>query len=149
MAEVWFYHLERQTLDEVLPALLERSLERGWRCVVQAGDAATRDHLDRHLWTYKDDSFLPHGTREQGRAERQPIYLTTEVDNPNNAHVRFCVERAAPPDPTPYVRLVLLFSAEDHDAVALARAQWRPLKNAGHACTYWQQTVDGRWVQKG
>ena len=37
MTPVFFYHLERQPLDSVLPKLLSMSLERGWRVVVQAG----------------------------------------------------------------------------------------------------------------
>jgi len=36
VTEVYFYHLERRTLEEVLPTLLERSVERGWRATVQA-----------------------------------------------------------------------------------------------------------------
>ena len=36
MTEVYFYHLERRTLDDVLPTLLELSLKRGWRAAVQA-----------------------------------------------------------------------------------------------------------------
>ena len=31
MTEVLFYHLQNMTLESVLPPLLEKSLERGWR----------------------------------------------------------------------------------------------------------------------
>lgn len=149
MAEVLFYHLERQTLEEVLPTLLEKTVQRGWRAVVQVSEPATRDFLDRHLWVYRKESFLPHGAVRDDFAARQPIWLTVDTDNPNRAAVRFLAERATPPDAADYDRVVLLFSADDEAAVAEARALWKPFKAAGHQCTYWRQSAAGQWERKG
>jgi DNA polymerase-3 subunit chi len=149
VAEVLFYHLERQTLEDALPTLLEKTLARGWRAVVQVSDPAVRDALDRHLWTYRKDSFLPHGAVNDDFATRQPIWLTVEDDNPNGANVRFLADRARIADVAGYERVVILFSADDQDAVADARQLWKPLKEAGHACTYWQQSASGKWERKG
>ena len=76
MSEVLFYHLTESKLEDALPPLLDKSLERGWRVVVQAGDTERRDALDAHLWTFREDSFLPHGTDEQDFAAEQPVLLT-------------------------------------------------------------------------
>jgi len=149
VAEVLFYHLERQTLEEVLPSLLEKTLARGWRAVVQVSEPATRDFLDRHLWVYRKDSFLPHGAVNDDFAPRQPIWLTVDHDNPNSATVRFFAERAEPGDLSAYERIVLLFSADDEGAVSQARALWKPLRAAGHECTYWRQAPSGKWERKG
>ena len=146
--EALFYHLERQPLEAVLPLLLQRTLERGWRAVVQAGSEERLEALDQHLWTYEDPSFLPHGRRQDGHAERQPIYLTTGTDNPNGATVRFLVDGAEPPDPAGYVRLVLMFDGRNQEAVAEARRHWRTLKAQGCAVTYWQQGERGGWERK-
>ena len=81
-AEVWFYHLQSRTLEQVLPTLVERSLERGWKVVVQAGSPERRDALDAHLWTYADEAFLPHGTRSDGDPALQPVYLTESGRTP-------------------------------------------------------------------
>jgi DNA polymerase-3 subunit chi len=62
MTEILFYHLQRQPLERVLPSLLEKSLERGWRVVVQAGSEERAEVLDAHLWTFGDNRFLPHAT---------------------------------------------------------------------------------------
>ena len=61
MADVWFYHLERQSLEQVLPVLLDRALARGWRAAVQATAAERIAALDELLWTWTDESFLAHG----------------------------------------------------------------------------------------
>lgn len=149
MAEVLFYHLEDRPLEAVLPVLLEKSLERGWRVVVQIGSKERLETLDSHLWTYSDESFLPHGTAADGQSEVQPVFLTLDESNPNGATVRFLVDRAAPPaDLAAYVRLVLIFDGREADALAEARTHWKTLKAGGHEVTYWQQTARGGWERK-
>ncbi len=149
MTELLFYHLHRQPIEKVLPALLEKSLERGWRVVVQAATDERIEALDAHLWTYRDDGFLPHGTGKESEAATQPVLLTTSDDNPNGANVRFLIDGAAvPSDAASYQRIVLLFDGEDDDAVATARARWSEAKAAGFEVTYWQPDENGRWKQK-
>ena len=148
MTDILFYHLERRPLEAVLPALLEKSLERGWRCVVECGSAERRDALDAHLWTYSEASFLPHGTDAQPQPERQPVLIATSDANPNGATVRFLVDGVALPDPAPYERLVYLFDGRDDEQVAAARERWKEAKALGAALTYWQQDENGRWVRK-
>lgn len=149
MAEVLFYHLDDRPLEAVLPVLLEKSLERGWRVVVQAGSPERLEAIDSHLWTYADESFLPHGTAADGHPEAQPVFLTLDDANPNGATVRFLVDRAAPPsDLAGYARLVLIFDGRDEGALAEARSHWKTLKAAGHEVTYWQQTARGGWERK-
>jgi len=150
MTEILFYHLQRQPLDRVLPALLEKSLERGWRVVVQAGSDERIDALDAHLWTYRDDGFLPHGTYRDAEAAMQPVLLTANDDNPNGASVRFLIDGAAlPADAASYQRIVLLFDGDDADAVAAARERWSDAKANGFDVTYWQPDEQGRWQRKG
>jgi DNA polymerase III subunit chi len=149
MTEILFYHLERQPLDRVLPALLEKSLERGWRIVVQAASDERVDALDAHLWTYRDDNFLPHGTYRESDAAAQPVLITIHDHNPNGANVRFLVDGAAvPADAASYQRIVLLFDGSDDDAVAAARAHWASAKSSGFEVTYWQPDEQGRWQRK-
>lgn len=148
MTEVLFYHLEHAPLERILPGLLEKSLERGWRAVVQASSRERAEALDTLLWTYREDSFLPHGMAGQGFEERQPIFLTSENDNPNEAQVRFFVDGAELADVGNYERVVYLFDGRDKDAVEQARGQWKIAKDAGHSVTYWQQSAGGRWEKK-
>ena len=148
VTEVYFYHLERRTLEDVLPTLLERSLERGWRAAVQAASEERVEALDTLLWTYREESFLAHGTARDGRAEAQPIYLTSGGDNPNGAQVRFLVDGALLDDASPYARVVYLFDGRDDSAVARARAEWEKAKTQGSSVSYLQQDEQGRWQQK-
>jgi DNA polymerase-3 subunit chi len=149
MTEILFYHLVRQPLERVLPTLLERSIERGWRVVVQAASEERVEALDAHLWTFRDDSFLPHGTWREAQAREQPILLTVNDDNPNGANVRFLLDGApVPADAAAYERIVLVFDGEDPDAVAAARVHWTEAKQHGFDITYWQPDEHGRWQRK-
>jgi DNA polymerase-3 subunit chi len=149
VAEILFYHLQRQPLEAVLPSLLVKSIERGWRVVVQAVTEERLAALDDHLWIYSDESFLPHGTDREPQPESQPILLTTLPTNPNAAKIRFLVEGADLPDPIDtYERVVILFGGDDEEALARARAQWRAVTKSGMSATYWQQDERGRWQKK-
>ena len=149
MTEVYFYHLQGQSLERVLPSLLERSLERGWTIVVQAGSDERVEALDAYLWTYRPERFLPHGTWREGEAAAQPVLLTVHDHNPNNANVRFLIDGVAMPgDAAAYQRIVLLFDGEDPDAVATARVRWGEAKQAGFDVAYWQPDEQGRWQRK-
>jgi DNA polymerase-3 subunit chi len=149
MTEVLFYHLQHQPLDRVLPGLLERSFERGWRVVVQAASEERIEALDAHLWTYRDDAFLPHGTYRDSEVAAQPIVLTLGEDNPNGATVRFLIDGVPlPPDADAYQRVVLLIDGDDPDAVADARARWSEAKGRGFEVTYWQPDDQGRWQRR-
>ena len=149
MTEVGFYHLTRSSLDEALPRLLEKAYAAGHRMVVRGGDAERIELLNRTLWTYGKDSFLPHGARSDGFAEDQPIYLTAQVENPNLATILVRVDDAEAPDLDTFARCLDLFDGSDPDAVARARTRWREAREAGHACTYWQQGERGGWVKAG
>ncbi|HLC08408.1 MAG TPA: DNA polymerase III subunit chi [Methyloceanibacter sp.] len=146
--EIFFYHLERRTLEDVLPTLLLRSVERGWRATVQATSEERVEALDSLLWAFSEESFLPHGTAKDGQTSAQPIYLTVEGDNPNAAQVRFLLDGAELDDPSSYQRVVFIFDGRDPEAVTRARAQWQAARGSGHTVSYWQQDTDGRWQQK-
>jgi len=149
MTEVVFYHLQGQKLEAVMPTLLEKSIERGWRVIVQGASEERIEALDAHLWTYRDDGFMPHGTWREPDAARQPVLLTLTDGNPNGAQVRFLIDGAAvPADAETYTRIVLLFDGDDEEAVQAARERWSEIKARGFEATYWQPDQNGRWVKR-
>jgi DNA polymerase-3 subunit chi len=143
--EVWFYHLERTSLDQALPELLEKTLARGWRALVRSTAPERVEHLDGWLWSYRDDAFLPHGVATEPMAERQPILITTAMGNANRADALFLIDGAEPGDLAGYQRCVLLFDGRDEAAVAAARTSWSAFRRAGAEVSYWKQGGEGGW----
>lgn len=148
MTEIRFYHLTKTRLEAALPQLLEKALERGWRAVVMAGSEARVEDLNAHLWTYQERAFLPHGSRQDGYPDYQPVWLTDGDENPNGANVAFLVDGAATESPAAYEIVAEVFDGTDAEAVQEARRRWSAYKKAGFDPTYWKQSEQGRW-QKG
>ena len=155
MGEVRFYHLTERPLEQVLPVMLEKSLERGWRVVVRGVNPARIEALSAHLWTRGDASFLPHGTEADGDAERQPVWLCCDPAksagaNPNSANTLFLIEGAEiDTDELATMEMVaVLFDGLDETAVAKARDHWRLVSEAGLKAVYWAQNEGGAWVKR-
>lgn len=144
--EVWFYHLERSSLEQVLPELLEKTLARHWRALVLCSSVESAESLDGWLWTYRDESFLPHGLAGEPMADRQPVLVTTTPANLNAAHVLFALG-ADPGALEAYGRCIIVFDGRDEEALQRARTSWRRYKAAGHSVAYWQQGERG-WEKR-
>lgn len=143
--EIWFYHLERSTLDQVLPELLDRTLQRGWRARVRVADPDLREHIDERLWTWRDESFLAHGLADQPHAERQPILLTAGNENLNRSQALFIVDGSEMSPNEEFERCFIIFDGRDDTALTTARERWKTLKGQGATLAYWKQSDEGRW----
>ncbi len=148
MTEVLFYHLERARVEDVLPQLVQKTLSRGWRAVVQIGDPDRLKSLSEVFWQWRDDEFLAHGSGSDNNPELHPVWLTTGNDNPNSANIRFLVYGAQFDDTEGLERLIILFDGNDDDAVSVAREKWKSFGSRGVRATYWQQDERGRWENK-
>jgi DNA polymerase III subunit chi len=151
MTETLFYHLERRSLEDVLPGLVEKSLQRGWHAAIKTDSSERSDALDSLLWTYDDQSFLPHAQLGDGEAGGQPVLITVEEGNPNAAQIFFYVGGALPAHwsgLSDLARVVLLFDGRDETALAAARAAWKDAKGAGHDVTYWKETPSGKFEKQ-
>ena len=150
MSRVDFYHLQKQTLEEVLPKLLLKAYSTEKHIVVKIGTPERVDFINTELWTFSDDSFLPHGSKKDGFAAQQPIWLTDEDDNPNEAAFLFLVDGAETDaaKAAEYERVFNIFDGNSEEALAQARNLWKKFRDAGNEVYYWQQTEKGVWEQK-
>jgi DNA polymerase-3 subunit chi len=149
MPEFRFHQLERRRLDAALPDLLEAALAEGSRVVVQTSGAEARDALNERLWTYREDSFLPHGAAGDGDPATQPVFLTDADETPNGATLRVLL---APTDAERFVgadcaRVIVLFEARDEIATADARGAWKRLTELAAAPSFWKEGDEGGWVK--
>lgn len=146
MAELWFYHLERSELTRALQPLLEKCLQRGWRALVRGGSPERIEELDDVLWTFRDDSFVPHA--REGDPARQPVWLTTGGGNPNNAQALFLVDGAEAGDISGFERACLIFDGRDEAALESARSRWKQAKADGIVASYWRESAGGKWEKQ-
>lgn len=150
MSDVWFYHLQRASLAETLPKLVAKARAAGWRVAVRAASEERRDALDDLLWTYEEDSFLPHVTDADPDAAREAVVIQAGEADLNSPEAVLLVDNAPlPADLSRYTRVILIFDGNDEEATAAARERWKAVKAAGGSASYWAQDEGGRWVKRG
>ncbi|MFW0778017.1 MAG: DNA polymerase III subunit chi [Rickettsiales bacterium] len=148
MASVQFYHLTTSPLERALPKLLETIISKGFRVAVVAESEERVAQLNQLLWTYDQNSFLPHGSAKDGNEKEQPIYLTTKPEAPNDANVMLITGGAVVEDTSGYERVADMFDGNDLSSLQAARLRWKHYKDAGLELSYMQQGEQGGWQQK-
>lgn len=148
MTDIRFYHMTRKRLEQALPEIAAKALERQYRIIVKAGSQERLGVLDTALWTYDPASFLPHGLTKDGNEADQPIWLTLGEDNPNGAKMIILTDGAVCDNLKAYDLCCELFDGQDEESVSAARKRWKEYKEAGHQVSYFQQDDQGKWQQK-
>ncbi len=146
--QYWFYHLEKSTLEAAIAPLLEKCIAANMRVLIRGENQETLKRLDAHLWTYRDDSWLPHGIEGEIDAAHQPILLTNQSTNANGANALFIIENAPLGDISGIERGFYMIDGNDHNLVTLARKEYKAAKENGHDISYWQQSESGKWEKK-
>lgn len=152
--EYWFYHLQRMSLEETLPELLEKSRARGWRVLIKCGDiggaqADPLGWLDEYLWTYRKNSFLPHGRDDEPLADAQPILLSRGAATSEGFDICMLTHGAdieAAPDTQ---RVLTFIDDRSEESKARARVRWRSAKAAGQTASYWKDNGENGWQKVG
>jgi len=145
--DYWFYHLEASTLESVLPGLLEKTLEKGWRALVKLPEGKLAQ-LDNFLWTFREDSFLPHGREDEPQSDLQPILLSSTIESAKGFDAVFLLDGAAIEDMEGVSRAMIMINGRAAEDVQRERARWKTLKETGASLAYYQQNERGRWEKK-
>ena len=145
--DYWFYHLEASTLESVLPGLLEKTLEKGWRALVKLPEGKLAQ-LDNFLWTFREDSFLPHGREDEPQSDLQPILLSSTIESAKGFDAVFLLDGAAIEDMEGVSRAMIMINGRAAEDVQRERARWKTLKETGASLAYYQQNERGRWKKK-
>jgi DNA polymerase-3 subunit chi len=146
--EVRFYHLVSRALESALPEILGKAVDKG-RVIVRVADAARVEPMAESLWTQGGDaSFLPHGTKKDGRAAQQPIWITEGDDNPNGAKILILTGGAVAKDIASFDLCCEMLDGNNEEQILAARERWKIYKDAGYTVAYWKQTESGGWEKK-
>lgn len=148
MTEIRFYHLQKQTLDQALPLILEKVFDAKKKAVVRLTDNKEVARMNDILWTHKPHSFLPHGSIKNGYSELQPIWLTDKSENPNQADTLILTQGCIEEDLSPYNLCCEILDGLNGTAIQHARQRWKKYKDQGFEVTYWYQNENGRWDKK-
>jgi DNA polymerase-3 subunit chi len=148
MTDVRFYHLQKQTLDDALPAILQKAYQTGKNIRVCLSDDKEVERMNKHLWAFRPDVFLPHGTKKEGHADKQPIWLSSDLENKNSAKILILTQGQTADDVAEYDLCCEMLDGRDQNAIEAARTRWKDYQAQEHDVTYWFQNEAGGWEKK-
>ena len=148
-ADVSLYQLTTHPLEKVLPRILEKVYDGGLRALVVTDTVERMQMLNTVLWTYSPGAFLPHGMEgtKLYDAKDNPVWLTLEPVNKNEASVLVLTGGQTVQDLVGYKRCVDIFDGNDETALAAAQQRLRHYQQKGHPVVYWKQSLNGNWDQ--
>ncbi|WP_033919803.1 DNA polymerase III subunit chi [Sphingomonas sp. 37zxx] len=142
--QVDFYHLTLTPLARALPQIAQKVLASGERLLIVSASEEQRGAIDRLLWTFAADSFLPHACAGSGDDSVQPVLIASETAPKNAARMIALIDGVWRDEALTFERAFHFF---DEDAILPARAAWKALADRdGIDRRYWKQTDNG-WKQ--
>ena len=145
-AEVSFYRLTTLPIIKAAPKLIEKIYYSGQKLVVIGNETLVKN-LDDGLWAYSTKHFIPHGTFSDPHPSDQPVYLTSHLENPNQASIAMALG-VVKLDEVKVDKKLYMFDGNDKEQLEFARNKWKSYKTAGVPIIYWQQKIDGTWEKQ-
>jgi DNA polymerase-3 subunit chi len=139
--EINFYYVLSGNLVPSVVRLLEKVYASGQRCVFFSSSEERIKVVDRALWTFSVNAFIPHGDVHFGFCDKQPIYFTNRVENPNNATVSVMTDTLNYSEHQGFDRLLIVF--EEKQQAENANILYNDLKKNNVNVNYWKQNPKG------
>ncbi|MEO5339113.1 MAG: DNA polymerase III subunit chi [Magnetococcus sp. MYC-9] len=146
---VRFYQLARLPLEKALVGIADKAWQRGLRLCLLAGDAQQAQRLDDLLWIYANQQFLPHGLWNGPDPELQPLLISLEPDERNQATLLLLAAPRLVAEPRRFDLIIDFVPGQEPVAVAASRERYRHYRALGCRMEYWTQTPQGGWQRQG
>ena len=139
-----FYQLSHEPAPVAAAMLARKTRDAGERLLVVAAERGQLEAISEALWTSAPEAFLANGMAGGEHDARQPILLSEELLNTNDAAFLLLADGQWRDPGSGFSRVMLLFDGESIDN---ARGTWRELGTAeGVERNYWSNK-NGRWVK--
>lgn len=108
--------------------LLEKAYQRGHRVFVYCDNQSDAEHLDELLWTYKDDSFIPHNLQGEGPEPPPAVQIGFEAEPRGFSDILLNMSNTIPPWSSRFRRIMEIVSAQDA-AKEISREHYREYRS--------------------
>ena len=110
--------------------LIEKAYQRGHRIYIHCKNQADAEQLDELLWTYRDDSFVPHNLQGEGPEPPPPVQIGFDKEPRGYSDILINMADPVPLFFTRFKRVIELVAA-DEEAKALSRIHYRDYRTKG------------------
>ena len=146
MPEIFFYKLKNSSSEIFLTSLIEKSIENNWNSVVLLDNIERMEEINDFLWSYKDTSFLPHGSQNDKNSELHRVYLTCEEENPNDSDVIFSIDGLLIKNINSWQRCIFIFNEQNLKVVDQFNTYKKNIDQSQHFLKSFEQDTNGKWI---
>ena len=150
MTQIIFYSSAPLRVENTLFTLIEKSLEKGFKSLLLFLDKENCSAIDEKLWTYKQNSFLPHLSEceEISNEIDIPIYLTTKNENPYEAELLFSIDGSIPDNINNLERLIIIIDANDKILLEKYKKYYLDINKKFEDIVFYKSDDDGKWIEE-
>ncbi len=112
-----------------------RAADADSRIVILVRDQQERATLDRALWTFSEQDFLPHASVDDPLASQSPVVLTERVDNLPHHDILINLSGDLPAPFAQFDRVIEIV-AQDESEIAAGRERFGYYRQRGYALNH-------------
>ncbi|MFC1659611.1 DNA polymerase III subunit chi [Pseudomonadota bacterium] len=142
MESISFY-LAHEEVEKMLFNLLLKMIEKGNKVLIFCESEERLKKLDDTLWLLGRTKFLPHGKQGDGYEEKQPVFLTTKEENPNNANFLFLFGEPSENFIKQFPKAFYIFARKEYVS---SKEKWDRYKQRGDFKLIFNKMEGGKWV---
>ena len=131
--QIDFYVLQEQSPDgrfKLACRIVEKAYRLGHRVYVRTGNSDDTNVLDDLLWTFSQNSFVPHQLSTESDSQGSPVVIGEHPSAAKGTDVVISVADGPVSDFTSYLRIVEIVGYED-DEKASGRNRFRYYREHG------------------
>jgi len=122
--------------------LIEKAYKQRHRIYIHTEEETIAHQLDEMLWTYRDDSFLPHNLYGEGPEPTPPIQIGINATPEQHRDVLINLGQQIPTCHTQFKRIIEII-ADDENAKTAGRERYRFYRTTGFEInTHQLQTIE-------
>lgn len=150
MTQIIFYSTAPLQVEKTLFALLEKSLEKGNKSLLLFKDKEKCLSINEQLWTYKQNSFLPHISEDDQIYDNidVPVYLTTKNENPFKAELLFSIDGFLPDNIDHFERVIIIIDVNDELLNEKYKNYYLDINKNFEDIVFYKSDDNGKWIEK-
>ncbi len=137
MSQVNFYILNTVSIEQFTCQLVEKVFQKGHEIHIFTKDSQQTERLDQLLWTYDEQSFLPHVAATENNTDLQrdtPVTISHHAEHALTSDVLINLRAEIPAFYPQFNRVAELVSADPQQRQT-ARVRYKQYQQQGNAVT--------------
>jgi len=150
VTQIIFYSTAPLQVEKTLFALLEKSLEKGNKSLLLFKDKEKCLSINEQLWTYKQNSFLPHTSEDDQIYDNidVPVYLSTKNENPFKAELLFSIDGFLPDNIDHFERVIIIIDVNDELLNEKYKNYYLDINKNFEDIVFYKSDDNGKWIEK-